>query len=149
MTTHDVSHDYIDTAVHVVRPMPIPLRTAAVVGSFLLLLRFFRVEAVSTGFLNCAATSVCVLPQEIDIDCVAYEGQMVVMAISEHVENAGTHSGDATMVLPPQGLNQETIHNIEEIAYSIASALTVSGIHVDSKKCCYCCCCLLCIFTCC
>ena len=61
------------------------------------------------------------------MDCVAYEGQVVVIAISEHVENAGTHSGDATMVLPPQDLNQQTIHNIKDITHSIASALNVSG----------------------
>ena len=65
--------------------------------------------------------------QEIDIDCVASEGQVIVMAISEHVENAGVHSGDATMVLPPQDLNQQTIQNIEVIACSIARALVVSG----------------------
>lgn len=50
------------------------------------------------------------------------------MAISEHVENAGVHSGDATMVLPPQDLNKQTIHNIEVISCSIAQALTVSGL---------------------
>lgn len=66
--------------------------------------------------------------QEIDVDCVACEGQVVILAISEHVENAGVHSGDATMVQPPQDLNQKTIHNIEAIAYSIADALAVSGI---------------------
>lgn len=52
---------------------------------------------------------------------------MIVMAISEHVENAGVHSGDATLVLPPQDLNQKTIHNVEVIAHSVAKALTVSG----------------------
>lgn len=65
--------------------------------------------------------------QEIDVDCVACEGEVVVMAISEHVENAGVHSGDATMVQPPQDLNQQTIHNIEAIVHSIAMALAVSG----------------------
>ena len=58
---------------------------------------------------------------------MAQDGLIVVMAISEHVENAGVHSGDATMVQPPQDLNQETISNIEAIVSSIASALAVSG----------------------
>ena len=40
--------------------------------------------------------------QEIDVDAVAADGEVLVMAISEHVENAGVHSGDATLVLPPQ-----------------------------------------------
>lgn len=61
------------------------------------------------------------------MDCVADEGQVVVLAISEHVENAGVHSGDATMVQPPQDLNQQTIRNIEAITCSIADALAVSG----------------------
>ncbi len=64
------------------------------------------------------------------MDCVAHDGLIVVMAISEHVENAGVHSGDATMVQPPQDLNQETIDSIEVIVSSIASALSVSGKHV-------------------
>ena len=61
------------------------------------------------------------------MDCVAQDGEIVVMAISEHVENAGVHSGDATMVQPPQDLNQETIDNIGAIVSSIARALSVSG----------------------
>lgn len=65
--------------------------------------------------------------QEIDVDCVADQGQVVVLAISEHVENAGVHSGDATMMQPPQDLNQQTIRNIETIAYSVAEVLSVSG----------------------
>ena len=52
---------------------------------------------------------------------------MVAMAISEHVENAGVHSGDATLVLPAQDLNSETTSRIEDIATAIARALNVSG----------------------
>jgi len=65
--------------------------------------------------------------QEIDVDLVACEGEVIIMAISEHVENAGTHSGDATMVLPPQDLNEQTIQKIQSIAHAIAEALLVSG----------------------
>ena len=49
------------------------------------------------------------------------------MAISEHVENAGVHSGDATLVLPAQDLNQETLSRIQDITRAIALALNVSG----------------------
>ncbi len=49
------------------------------------------------------------------------------MAISEHVENAGVHSGDATLILPAQDLNKKTIHNIEMIVRAVARALAVSG----------------------
>lgn len=65
--------------------------------------------------------------QEIDIDSVACDGEIIVMAISEHIENAGTHSGDATMVLPAQDINNETRTNIESIATAVARALNVSG----------------------
>ena len=61
------------------------------------------------------------------MDSVACDGNIVVMAISEHVENAGVHSGDATLVLPAQDLNEETIANIENITKAIAKALSVSG----------------------
>ena len=43
--------------------------------------------------------------KEIDVDAVAMEGKVLVMAVSEHVENAGVHSGDATLVTPPQDMN--------------------------------------------
>lgn len=49
------------------------------------------------------------------------------MAVSEHVENAGVHSGDATLVTPPQDLNPETLSKIQAIARAIASSLEVTG----------------------
>ncbi len=65
--------------------------------------------------------------KEIEIDAVAADGQLVAYAISEHVENAGVHSGDATMVLPPQKLYLETIRRIKRIARQVAEALQISG----------------------
>ena len=65
--------------------------------------------------------------QEIDVDAVACDGEVVVMAVSEHVENAGVHSGDATMVLPPQDLNEETLKKIRKICFDIGQALMVTG----------------------
>ena len=61
------------------------------------------------------------------MDSVACDGEIVAMAISEHVENAGVHSGDATLVLPAQDLNKETVSNIGAIARAVARALAVSG----------------------
>ena len=49
------------------------------------------------------------------------------MAVSEHIENAGVHSGDATMVLPPQDVNEETLKIIQKICYDIGQALMVTG----------------------
>ena len=65
--------------------------------------------------------------KEIEIDAVAFKGQIIIYAISEHVENAGVHSGDATMVLPPQFTYIETIRKIKETAKKIASALAITG----------------------
>ncbi len=65
--------------------------------------------------------------KEIEIDAVADRGRIVVWAISEHVENAGVHSGDATLVLPPQKLYLETVRRIKLIARRLAAALQISG----------------------
>ena len=51
----------------------------------------------------------------------------MAIAISEHVENAGVHSGDATLVTPPQDLNQETIDKIYAITTAIGRSLEVTG----------------------
>ena len=64
--------------------------------------------------------------KEIDIDAVAKDGEILCMAISSHVENAGVHSGDATLITPPI-LNTETKHKIKLISSAIASALQVNG----------------------
>jgi carbamoyl-phosphate synthase large subunit len=65
--------------------------------------------------------------KEIEFDAVAQEGKLLLYAVSEHVENAGVHSGDATIVLPPQRLNLETLNRIKVIAKQIAKALNISG----------------------
>ncbi|MFH1444330.1 MAG: carbamoyl-phosphate synthase (glutamine-hydrolyzing) large subunit [Candidatus Peregrinibacteria bacterium] len=65
--------------------------------------------------------------KEIDFDGVAQDGQLLLYAISEHVENAGVHSGDATLVLPPQRVNLETLRRVKQIAKGIARGLRISG----------------------
>ncbi|PVU92770.1 hypothetical protein BB559_003596 [Furculomyces boomerangus] len=65
--------------------------------------------------------------KEIDVDAVAVDGKMIVHFISEHVENAGVHSGDATLVLPPQDLDPITVRKIEEATAAIGKALHVTG----------------------
>ncbi|MFA6992701.1 MAG: carbamoyl-phosphate synthase (glutamine-hydrolyzing) large subunit, partial [Candidatus Gracilibacteria bacterium] len=65
--------------------------------------------------------------KEVEIDAVAYKGDLVIYAIAEHIENAGVHSGDATIVLPPQKLYIETIRRIKVIAKQIAKGLNISG----------------------
>ncbi|KAI5122391.1 hypothetical protein M0805_002942 [Coniferiporia weirii] len=65
--------------------------------------------------------------KEIEMDAVAKNGKLVMHYISEHVENAGVHSGDATLILPPQDLDPETVRRIEEATAKIANALNVTG----------------------
>lgn len=65
--------------------------------------------------------------KEIEIDAVARDGDLFSYAISEHVEFAGVHSGDATMVFPPQKIYFETVRRIKRIARQLASALEISG----------------------
>ncbi len=65
--------------------------------------------------------------KEIELDAVAQHGEIKVFVISEHIENAGVHSGDATIVLPPQTLNDETQHKIEQAGRAIARALDITG----------------------
>uniref|UniRef100_A0A670I5S3 Carbamoyl-phosphate synthetase 2, aspartate transcarbamylase, and dihydroorotase n=1 Tax=Podarcis muralis TaxID=64176 RepID=A0A670I5S3_PODMU len=65
--------------------------------------------------------------KEIDVDAVACDGQVVAIAISEHVENAGVHSGDATLVTPPQDITPKTLERIKAIVHAIGQELQVTG----------------------
>uniref|UniRef100_A0A8C3A592 Carbamoyl-phosphate synthetase 2, aspartate transcarbamylase, and dihydroorotase n=1 Tax=Cyclopterus lumpus TaxID=8103 RepID=A0A8C3A592_CYCLU len=65
--------------------------------------------------------------KEIDVDAVASDGVVMAIAVSEHVENAGVHSGDATLVTPPQDLNQKTMERIKMIVHAIGQELQVTG----------------------
>jgi carbamoyl-phosphate synthase large subunit len=65
--------------------------------------------------------------KEIEIDAVAREGEILAYAISEHVEFAGVHSGDATIVFPPQKIYFETVRRIKRITRQIAKELNISG----------------------
>jgi carbamoyl-phosphate synthase large subunit len=65
--------------------------------------------------------------RELEMDAVACHGELVASAVSEHVENAGVHSGDATLVLPPQRTYLETIRRIKRISARIARALKIHG----------------------
>ena len=80
--------------------------------------------------------------QEIDVDAAASEGELLVYAVSQHIENAGVHSGDATLVLPPlmegeigasetkvgiRGINTEILEATKEIAVKVAKAFKITG----------------------
>ncbi|WP_303030327.1 carbamoyl-phosphate synthase (glutamine-hydrolyzing) large subunit [uncultured Duncaniella sp.] len=65
--------------------------------------------------------------KEIEMDAVAQDGEIMAYAISEHIEYAGVHSGDATIQFPPQKLYVETMRRIRKISRQIAKALEISG----------------------
>ncbi len=65
--------------------------------------------------------------REIEVDAVADNGELFCYAIAEHVENAGVHSGDATIVLPPQRTYLETMRRVKLITKKIAKALEITG----------------------
>src|SRR5438874_92950 len=65
--------------------------------------------------------------KEIEVDAVASCGRVLALAVVEHVENAGVHSGDATLVIPPQRTFPEVIRHIEKITARIAESLNITG----------------------
>ncbi|MCA1853470.1 MAG: ATP-grasp domain-containing protein, partial [Beggiatoa sp.] len=65
--------------------------------------------------------------REVEIDAVADREELTLWAISEHIEDAGVHSGDATLVLPPQTLYIATIRRVRQIAALLARALEITG----------------------
>jgi len=65
--------------------------------------------------------------REIEVDAVATDGELFCYAIAEHVENAGVHSGDATIVLPPQRTYLETMRRVKMITREIAKELEITG----------------------
>ena len=65
--------------------------------------------------------------KEVEMDAVADKGEIIAYAISEHIEFAGVHSGDATIQFPPQKLYMETIRRVKRISKLIAKELQISG----------------------
>jgi carbamoyl-phosphate synthase large subunit len=65
--------------------------------------------------------------KELEIDGIAQNGRMVIDAISEHIENAGVHSGDATLIFPPERLYVKTVNRARDLARKIIKALNITG----------------------
>ncbi|KAJ2008169.1 carbamoyl-phosphate synthase (glutamine-hydrolyzing) cpa2 [Coemansia thaxteri] len=65
--------------------------------------------------------------RELDIDAVAHNGKLLVHAVSEHVEDAGVHSGDASLMLPPRAVDPSTVAKIGDIGARVARAFEISG----------------------
>ncbi|KAH0544471.1 argininosuccinate lyase [Glutinoglossum americanum] len=64
---------------------------------------------------------------ELDVDAVGSNGKLIVHAVSEHIEAAGVHSGDATLVLPPVTLDESVMARVKEIAEKVAKAWSITG----------------------
>ncbi|KAL9621828.1 MAG: hypothetical protein Q9160_003801 [Pyrenula sp. 1 TL-2023] len=65
--------------------------------------------------------------QEIDVDAVASGGKLILHAVSEHVEAAGVHSGDATLILPPASLSEDVMARVKAIAEKVANVWNITG----------------------
>lgn len=91
-------------------------------------LESFLVAAASVSSEHPVVISKFVMDaKELEVDGVADEGNIIIEAIAEHVENAGIHSGDATLVMPPQRLYLETIRRTKKITSEIVRALHITG----------------------
>jgi len=89
--------------------------------------RFLNTAAVVAPDYPVVISKYILDAKEVDFDAVANHGDIINYAISEHVENAGIHSGDATMILPAQRLYVETHRRIKRVAQKLARALDISG----------------------
>lgn len=91
------------------------------------LVRFLKLAANVSKQHPVVVTEFIEHAKEIEMDAVAQNGEIKVYAISEHIEFAGVHSGDATIQFPPQKLYVETVRRIKKISSQIAKALNISG----------------------
>ena len=89
--------------------------------------RFLRLAADVSKQHPVVVTEFIQDAKEIEMDAVAQNGEIKVYAISEHIEYAGVHSGDATIQFPPQKLYVETMRRIKKVSQQIAKALNISG----------------------
>ncbi len=89
--------------------------------------RFLRLAANVSKQHPVVVTEFIQDAKEIEMDAVAQNGEIKVYAISEHIEFAGVHSGDATIQFPPQKLYVETVRRIKKVSGRIAAALHISG----------------------
>ncbi len=88
---------------------------------------FIRKAAVVSEEYPVTISKFIINAKELEFDAVAQNGEIMVSAIAEHVENAGVHSGDATIVFPTQRVFASTEHRLTEIAKSLARELKITG----------------------
>ena len=89
--------------------------------------RFLRTAAVVSRDYPVVITTYISGAKEVELDAVGNEGELLNYAIAEHVENAGVHSGDASLLLPAQKLFVETHRRVKQIGQKLCRALKISG----------------------
>ncbi len=130
LTSFDEIHKFIDEV-----GFPVLVRPSYVLSGAAMnvcsndeeLQRFLRLAANVSKKHPVVVTEFIQNAKEIEMDAVAQEGEIKVYAISEHIEYAGVHSGDATIQFPPQKLYVETMRRIKKVSSQIAKALNISG----------------------
>lgn len=110
-----------------VRPSFVLSGAAMAVATSEEMLREYLDKAVGTTKSSVVISKFEENVKEVEFDGVAQDGKIIVSAIAEHIENAGVHSGDATIVLPPQNLYLETVRRVRETAKKLAKKLEISG----------------------
>lgn len=130
LTSIDDIYDFVDKVGFPVLIRPSYVLSGAamnVVSNKDELKHFLTLAAKVSKQYPVVVTEFLIEAKEIEIDAVAKDGEIQIYAMSEHVEFAGVHSGDATMVLPPQKIYFETIRRIKKTAKDIAKELNISG----------------------
>merc|ERR1719379_3403503 len=89
--------------------------------------QFLQKAAVVSGDYPVVVSKYIMNAKEVEMDGVGCDGELLNYAIAEHVENAGTHSGDASLLLPAQNLFVETHRRVKKISQKICRALKISG----------------------
>ncbi|MCC8119692.1 MAG: carbamoyl-phosphate synthase (glutamine-hydrolyzing) large subunit [Bacteroidales bacterium] len=130
LTSHDDIEEFIDEVGYPVLVRPSYVLSGAAMNVCYNddeLQRFLRMAVNVSKQHPVVVSSFIQNAKEIEMDAVANNGEIVAYAISEHIEFAGVHSGDATIQFPPQKLYVETMRRIKKVSSQIARALNITG----------------------
>ncbi len=130
LTSMDDIHDFVAEVGYPVLVRPSYVLSGAamnVCSNSDELVRFLKLAANVSKQHPVVVTEFIQDAKEIEMDAVAQNGEIKAYAISEHIEYAGVHSGDATIQFPPQKLYVETMRRIKKVSSQIAKALNISG----------------------
>ena len=130
LTSMEDIHEFVDEVGYPVLVRPSYVLSGAamnVCSNSDELVRFLKLAANVSKEHPVVVTEFIQDAKEIEMDAVARNGEIKAYAISEHIEYAGVHSGDATIQFPPQKLYVETMRRIKKVSSTIAKALNISG----------------------